>query len=379
MYELRRIDMPELGEFADAEDPRQAALARFWADATGFDRVGIDDDFFALGGTSIQAARLFDRIELEFGVVLPLATLYNAPTVRALEAEIARRARPGARPPVAAESGRLKRLVPIRADGGRPPLFVSAGIGGGVVGLAHFTRALDREQPVFGLESRGLDGAEKPLFDIDAIAAEYVDEIVAVQPDGPIRLFGVCWGALVVLELARRFRESGRTVDVLALLDPPPIRGRRMAGGGSALASALTLPRFIASRLGLYWKTLRSLPRDRRREYLRGRLGLLRRIVVERDLFRGDSSELWRRKVRQANLIAARRYVPADYSLPVRLLLTTDRPDGPSRASREYWIRHLHLDGAPVQVPGRDTSDAMSAALAHHVAAALAPRLAPAD
>jgi thioesterase domain-containing protein/acyl carrier protein len=340
----------------------EARLSGIWRTALGIDCVGPDDDFFALGGTSIQAAVIFDAIERETGYRLPLALLYEASTIRQLASRIAFA---GAQP----DSGRTSCIVPIETTADGVPLFVVPGIGGGVVGLAHLGRVLGSQWPVYALESRGLDGREAPLINMGDIAADFLAAIRSVQPGGPVRLFGICWGSIVALEMARQLAIRGESVGALVMMDPPP-PGHSTLSVRADWQLKAALPRFVASRLGLYWRSMRALPPGERRAYARERLRTLRDIVRRRDIFRGDRSELFRRSVAVANATAARRYVPRPFAGNVHLIFTADRAEGRSRRSRSFW-QELVGGRAPHLVPGRDTGEAISPDRVAHVAAIL--------
>jgi thioesterase domain-containing protein/acyl carrier protein len=350
---VRRQLLPGLAPYAGANAGPEQWLSALWRDALGMDEVGIDDDFFALGGTSMQAARLFDAIEQRCGQRLPLALLYEASTIRSLARCIGVR-QPGGSP--------ARCLVAIaNGPATTPPLFVIPGMGGNVVGLVHLARALASAGPVFGLQSPGLDGNEEPLQDIGDIARRFLAEIRPIAPDRrPLRLLGVCWGALVALEIARQVVADAGPPPALILLDPPPPGSDAVMPTGRWRQSAM-LPRFLASRLHLYWRSLRALPAGERGRYVGERLRTAREILRQRDLFRGDRSELRRREVTDANASAARRYVPPAYAGPVHLLFTAGRPDGRSRQARGFWQAHLRGCADPRYVPGRDTGDAITA------------------
>src|SRR5262249_45454278 len=156
-------------------------------DVLSIDRIGIRDSFFDLGGHSLLAMRMVARTENALGIVLPLATLFEAPTIEDLAAVI----RHGLRP----ASGRS--LVAIHATGSRAPLFVIPGVTGTVLGYHRLARLLGPEQPLYGLQSRGLDGSEPPLTRIEDIASGYLAEIREIQPSGPYQLVGMCMGGVV--------------------------------------------------------------------------------------------------------------------------------------------------------------------------------------
>jgi len=361
---LRRDQLSGLGSYEAPADELEEKIAACWSAITGFDRVGATDDFFSLGGTSIQAADIFSRLGADLGVSLPLSTLYRAPTVRGLAAAYR------ARQPVS-----TGRVVTIDARGNQAPLFVAPGIGGGAVGLAYLAGALNADRPVYAFESRGLSPDETPLASMREIAAEFVTDMRRVQPEGPYRLLGICWGGVAALEVARQLRDAGQEVAALLMLDPPPPATQTNARPLPAAAARVSVSGFIASRLKLYWRTLRELSPRERSAYLNERFRVLADILRQRDLFRGDDSELRRRNVLAANRAAVRGYLPASIDCPVQLLFTTDRPDGPSRDAREHWLKILRPEQPPVSVPGADTGNAISAQFAHHVADVIRPLL----
>src|SRR5947199_4541693 len=70
--------------FAAPSDELELKLTRIWEKVLNVRPVGVDDNFFDLGGHSLLAVRLFAQIEKSFAKNLPLATLFQAPTVKQL-------------------------------------------------------------------------------------------------------------------------------------------------------------------------------------------------------------------------------------------------------------------------------------------------------
>ena len=378
--------------------PRQgteATLAGFFTRELNLDTVGADDDFFTLGGSSLQAAAIFSAIARELGARLPLATLYRAPTIRQLAAAVdkaagkaAGKASAKAAPMAAAMQTAASRVpdagqTPVHAGDARcvqliqagssaQALFIAPGIGGDIVGLGHVVRHLDPAQRVYGLRSIGLQEGEEPLADMPAIAAAFISEIRREQPGGPYQLFGVCWGTLVCLEIARQLEALGEKVSLLALLDPPPVGG----GTPSATASVPSKKDFLRQRLALYGKSLSATPLRAWPGYLWGRAVNVADALRKRDPFRGDASEYLRWRVREANLRAMRAYQPPPFGGDACLLFTQDRADGRSKAARDYWIQHVRAQGREQYVPGKDSGDALAPERAAAVAARLSGCLA---
>jgi acetoacetyl-CoA synthetase len=237
---------------AEVEAGLAARLDSLAADASSVDKVraiwesvlglgGIADgsDFFDLGGTSLQAVRVFTQIRDRLGVDLPLSVLMEAPTVAELAAAVD-------------DPGRhFDPLVPMRSGNGGPPLFLVHSIWGDVLGMRQIAVAMRSDIPVYGLRARGLQG-EEPQRSVEEMAAAYVEMIRAVQPRGPYRIAGHSFGGLLAFEIARLLSEQGEEIGWLGLIDAelsvsahPPARrwGHRLALPFHYARAALRKPR----------------------------------------------------------------------------------------------------------------------------------------
>jgi thioesterase domain-containing protein/acyl carrier protein len=192
-----------------AGDNTARQLACIWEEILGVPSIGFDENYFDLGGDSSLAVQLFAQIEKVFRVKLPLATLFEAPTIE----ELARILRPET-----AASG-WSSLVTIQPAGSRPPLFCMHPHGGNVLIYRDLSRHLGSDQPFYGLQSQGLDGRCPPLTRIEDMAAQYMKEIRAVQPHGPYFLGGYCLGGAIAFEVAQQLRAKGEHTALLALFD----------------------------------------------------------------------------------------------------------------------------------------------------------------
>ncbi len=185
-------------------------LARLWCEQLGVEQAREQDDFFAVGGHSLHAAQLFAAINRTLAINAPLSLLFGSPTFGALRAQI--------RKLTGLEKG-WPSLVPIRPDGGRPPLFLIHGAEGNVLLYRDLAEALPAEQPVYGLQSQGLDQVTAPLTTIGEMAQCYVKEINGLPYHGPILLCGYCLGGAIALEMTRLFQAAGRPVLLTALIE----------------------------------------------------------------------------------------------------------------------------------------------------------------
>jgi amino acid adenylation domain-containing protein len=194
-------------------------LSKIWEQLLDVGPVGVTDDFFALGGHSLLAAQLIDQIEKHFGKRLPLDVLwYGNATVERLASLIRQDEASVVWP----------QLVEIKPHGTKAPLFCVHTMGGNLFHYFELAYALDSEQPVFGLQARGVYGREAPRSTVEEIAADCIAAMRSEQPVGPYRIAGFSSGGVVAFEVARQLREAGEAVALLALLDTfaPEVRMR---------------------------------------------------------------------------------------------------------------------------------------------------------
>ncbi|MDB6017608.1 MAG: amino acid adenylation protein [Pedosphaera sp.] len=198
--------------------PRNAVevkLVGIWESLLGMTPIGIRDNFFDLGGHSLLAVRMFSRIEMAFGRRIPLTALFRTPTIEHI-ADMVRQ-----------QEGFVGQslLVAIQEKGSKPPLFLVHGAGGGMLwGYTNLAMHLHPDQPVYGIESRGMQG-QKEFGRIEEMAAHYIAELRALQPNGPYFLGGYCFGGNVAYEMARQLHQRQESVAMVALFEASPIQG----------------------------------------------------------------------------------------------------------------------------------------------------------
>jgi acetoacetyl-CoA synthetase len=206
LAEAARVDREEPAAVSE-DAPTVERLRAIWQAVLGVESLTADDDFFEVGGTSLLAVRLFHLIAERLGRELPLSTLVEAPTIAELAAAIDDPSR------------RTGRLVLMRRGSGGPPLFLVHSLWGDVLGMRQLAQAIETDIPVYGLRARGLEPDEEPQRSVEEMAQTYVGAIRAVQPEGPYRVAGHSFGALVAFEIARQLIEAGAEVGWLGLID----------------------------------------------------------------------------------------------------------------------------------------------------------------
>lgn len=199
-------------EFVAPKNEIELKLTSIWERVLNVRPIGTDENFFELGGHSLLAVRLFAEIEKTFGKNLPLATLFQTPTVR----QLARALRDEGWEPS------WSSLVPIKTSGARTPFFCGHAVGGNVLEYHELARLLGADQPVYGFQARGLDGKQPPHTSIREMAAHYIKEMREVQPRGPYLLGGRSSGGTIAFEMACQLTAGGEEVALLALFDTFP-------------------------------------------------------------------------------------------------------------------------------------------------------------
>ncbi len=195
----------------------ERAMADLWTEVLGKNGASMDDDFFLIGGHSLLALRLLDRIREEFKIEIPVRDLFAAPTIAGLARRIAEAKTFSDR------TCQFRHLISVQAGASaRMPLFLIPGGWGGeeeFIVYRKLAHEIDPELPVFGLRARGSRDEALRHESVVEMAASYVTEICEAQPRGPYLLAGECVGAVVAYEMARMLEVRGEHVGLLALLD----------------------------------------------------------------------------------------------------------------------------------------------------------------
>jgi amino acid adenylation domain-containing protein len=192
-------------------DDLERGLAQIWKKVLGLDSVGVRDNFFDSGGHSLLAVRLVSEIEKEFSQRIPLVSLFQKATIEHL-ADILRRGVRSISWPV---------LVEIQTGSSRPPLFCVSAPNVNALGYRSLAHYLGPDQPVYGLQAQypeDLQG-EHSQRAIDELATEYLAAIRKVQPAGPYLFVGMCRGAHIAYEIARRLEQDSQRVTLVGILD----------------------------------------------------------------------------------------------------------------------------------------------------------------
>ena len=390
----------------------EEAMSGIWAEVLGVERVGVETDFFVLGGHSLRATQVISRVHREFGVELALRSLFETPTVRGLSRKVeeARRAGLGeqvrgirrvsreehsyplsfaqrraaqfklpesdeqeqllvASNDTATEwlsqpehiAARIQQqpgiarqqfspLVRIQQGESRPAFFCIHPAGGNVLCYAELAHHLGAEQPFYGLQAQGLDDTQAALTSVEEMAVSYLEAIRAAQPEGPYLLGGWSMGGLVAYEMARRLEAQGEQVSLLALIDTTaPVAEQRFAD-----LDELSLMVSFGRDMGLSWEQLRVSPDELLRLSPQQQLAYVLEMAMEAkalppDIEPSQIEQLY--QVFKTNVRAMLDYKPQPLRVRLILFKAEETPAEMSQATGGW--EDFALEGIEVfRVPG---------------------------
>lgn len=291
-------------EAAPAHTETERELVKLYEETLGVSGLGIHDDFWELGGTSMEALLLFAAISEQFDRNLAPTALIEAPDVESLARLI--------------ESGGAsvvnRIIVPIRSDGGGVPLICVHGGGGGIFFVRDIGRHMRPDQSIFALQAEGFEGMPPPYRSVEDMARRYTREITDFGLEGPYLLCGLSFGGLVAIEIARNLQAAGHEIGFLGLLDTKYPRTRKDLDEGierhTNRMSEMTTRAKAEYVVGGAWKRIARRPYRRWRTKRFVRDG--RPIPAKGGLRNSYFFSLHAR--------ASREYQPAKIDIPLELL-----------------------------------------------------------
>jgi thioesterase domain-containing protein len=180
-----------------------------WQEALENKSIGRDVSYWDLGHGGARAIRILELIRKKTGALLPVSVLYECSTIATLSRWI-----------LEGKTASFTRLVLLKPrTSNQPPLFLCCGISALAVELVRVGRCIKYEGPVYALQPRGLNDGEAVYNSITEMAADYLEAIREIQPDGPYLFAGYSVGGYTAIEMARRIEQEGAQVPFVALLD----------------------------------------------------------------------------------------------------------------------------------------------------------------
>ena len=243
---------PDLvNEYVAPRNPIEESIAAIWCDLLNLQQVGVHDDFFMLGGHSLMAVQVIERLNRQQKASLQVVDLFRLPTI-----------------------GQLGEFVALPQQGPDNDMFLSEirppTERGSVVWIGgHLTELLKSMPSSIGIIRMGLDGLDTETFhrlDIDTTVDRYATELLRTGLQGPLVIVGFSYSGLLAFALALRLRSSSKERVELVLLDPTVPQSVNLHENQNLLARILrycqklaqsgpiVLYRSVEFRLKHYWE-----------------------------------------------------------------------------------------------------------------------------
>ncbi|MDF5720782.1 MAG: AMP-binding protein [Rhizonema sp. PD37] len=348
MTAIGEIDRQLLGKRQDSLAPLEQVAARnelerqiadIWQQVFNVPQVGIHDNFFELGGHSLLAIRLFAEIEKKFDKKLPLATLFQSGTVEGLANVLTQEESAISDHILTSETEDKSKnswssLVIIQPNGSKPPLFCIHPLGGEVLCYRDLSLYLGSDQPVYGLQPKGLDGKEPLYTRFEDMASHYIREIQTLQPNGPYFLAGYSLGGMIAFEMAQQLHRQGEQVDLLAMFDSVrPGYSKRLPFFIRTFMHLYKIiqndPAYFLQKAAGWWKHGKFLLKQRYERYL----NVPPSVVDETHSLSGIEMYV---KVEQTHLQAMNEYIFQAYLGKITLLRTSDQTRSHDAVGMQY-------------------------------------------
>jgi len=212
----KALPMPDFNtedNYAAPADEAEKALCSIWEEVLGIEKVGINDNYFDLGGNSLNAPVIISKISKKFNINIPLREVFSLPTVKDLAQYIAENTHN-------AHNIEDSNLVLLRkgSDEGRHLFLIHAG-SGEVEGYMGFSNSLRDDFNYWAIRADRLNNYTPVNITIEELAEKYISLIKKIQAKGPYRIAGWCVGGTIAFEIVRQIEASGEKVDLFTLFN----------------------------------------------------------------------------------------------------------------------------------------------------------------
>jgi amino acid adenylation domain-containing protein len=184
-------------------------IHRLWKSILNKEMIGIDDDFFDMGGHSLKAVQLMAEIKKIKDISIPLASLIQNSSIRKFAALL----------DTDTTDKYLQCLVPIRQNGNKTPVFLIHGAGLNVLLYQSLSKYLQSDRAIYALQAKGLDGTVEISRSIEEMADDYIEEIRKISPEDPYILLGFSLGGFIAYDMAKKLTQKGYEVIFTGLID----------------------------------------------------------------------------------------------------------------------------------------------------------------
>jgi len=218
-----------------------------WKKGLKRDSISINADFFELGGNSLIAVSVINKINSMLSCDLPLQIVFSSPTIKTLAHVITNK-----------ESDPVSRLVSFQNKGKKNPIYCWPGLGGYCMNLRLLAEKLGTNRAFFGVQAYGINTGETPYQTISEMAAKDIAMIKQNQGNGPYTLWGYSFGARVAFEACYQLEQAGDVVENLYLIAPgsPTVEVEQQRSEGNE--ATFTNKKFITILYSVFMGTIES-------------------------------------------------------------------------------------------------------------------------
>ena len=228
-------------------------LAAIWEAVLNISPIGIHDNFFEIGGDSIQSIQVIAKAS-KVGIALAPDQLFEHQTIASLTNYLVSK-----NANANLKTSEWSSIVSLNKNGSKPPLFCIHSGGGHVFFYQPLAKRLSPDQPLFALQPYGLDGQNIWHSSIEEMARFYIQEMKKVQAHGPYHILGTCFSNAVGLEMANQLQTNGDTVAILIIVDSGP----QYLLGASLRGEKKTMSRFASMIKEGNWSGIQKKFRNR--------------------------------------------------------------------------------------------------------------------
>ena len=328
---IPRAAFSSLGIYHSPHGRIEKVVCALWSQLLSCAEVGVHDDYFIMGGSSLQALEMFENLNNRYRLALPVSALYQESTPHKLAARIEKELSniPG--------RGAETAALPVRiAEGPEPVLFLIPGLECEPIAFEGLGRLMRGRRSLYGLQLPGMYSNETPCADIGRMATALIADMRKISATGPYHLLGQCAGGLIAMEMARQLNAAGESVAQIVALDPPWVYiDPRL----KMQRSKYGLKHF-EWRLHKFWRSLFSQP-------LRYTFGVYWTNEKE------HAYKVMLKRVQYAYRKAVLGYAPQLCSFPVTLIGLPQRGDG--RVAK--WRDFVGSTADIIEFPGRSSGE----------------------
>ena len=336
---LKTLSSGLSNKYLAPRNPNERIVAQMWEEQLGVEGVGVNDNFFLLGGDSLLALQLVSQMRQRFNVELAHKAFLEAPTV----AEVVTLIGKDLTEEAGTENGRKhsSAIVELQRGDGANPFVLIPPSGGNLYIFQNFVRELGERQTVIGMLPKGLDKDEQPFTDVKEVASYYLEALREIQPAGPYLLGGSSFGGVVAFEMARQLEAQDQKVALLAFFDSPsPDQIKGKFDDENAFLSSLIhdlVPEALSS--------FNQLDPPERIAFVVEQMKRMQKLPAEASLTLATRMlRVWR-----SDLEALTHYVPETYGGRALFFRARQRDKGLPQFPERLWIE-LASEGLEVQV-----------------------------